>query len=229
MAPASDAAISTAAVSARDLRFTHPGARTPTIDLDEFTVETGQHTAIVGPSGCGKTTLLRLVTGALKPESGEIEVLGRNTTRMTEAARRTMRLTEIGMVFQSFALLDYLSVTENILLPYRLGARTENEAPAGRVPAIAQSLGIDHLLERKPIRLSQGERQRVAIARALVTCPKLIACDEPTGNLDPARARGTIDLIMSEADRIGATVLLVTHDHGLLDRCAQTLSLGGDA
>lgn len=196
--------------------------------LDHLEIKSGSHTAVIGPSGCGKTTLVRLLTGVLMPDAGRVSLLGRDLGELDEDARRAIRIRRVGMVFQSFALLEYLTALENILLPYRLSPHLRLDAEARiRASELAAAVGIEHTLKRRPARLSQGERQRVAICRALVTRPGLIVCDEPTGNLDPARSRATVDLIIQEAERINATVLMVTHDHGLLSAFAQTIRLGG--
>ncbi len=213
---------------AHDLRFVYPGPDAFALDHDLVEINAGQHAACIGPSGCGKTTLLRLLIGVLAPASGRVVLDGREISSMREPDRRRARIASVGMVFQSFALLDYLSALDNILLPYRVSAvlRLDDEA-RDRARRLAADLGIDHLLARRPRRLSQGECQRVAIARALVTQPRLIACDEPTGNLDPDRSRSTLDLLLREAERTQATVLMVTHDHTLLDRFDQVIDMGG--
>lgn len=216
-------------VDVAELEFRHgAGADAFTLRVPRLTIHSGEHTAIVGASGCGKTTLLRLVVGSLTADAGRITLLGADLGALAPAARRRLRLREVGMVFQSFALLDYLTATGNILLPYTLDAsmRLTRDARA-RAAELAQAVGIAHTLKRKPARLSQGERQRVAICRALVTQPRVIVCDEPTGNLDPARAGAAIDLILREAAGIGATVLLVTHDHDLLNRFGRVVRLDG--
>lgn len=129
------------------------------------------------------------------------------------------------MVFQDFALLDYLSALENIVLTARLG-RFDLGASRERARELANRAGITHTLKRRPGRLSQGERQRVAVCRALVTNPKLIICDEPTGSLDPARSSEIIELVLTEAESIGTTVVAVTHDHGVLGSFARSVDLG---
>ncbi len=186
----------------------------------------GETMACIGPSGCGKTTLLHAATGILPVRAGRCVLGGRDLARMTDAERRAWRLRTVGMIFQEFALLGYLTVEENVLLPARLARRPRREARR-RGRELAGRLGIDRLLRRRPHRLSQGERQRVAIARALVAEPRLLACDEPTGNLDPQRAAATVDLVLERAREIGAAVLLVTHDHGLLPRFGRVLDLTG--
>lgn len=193
--------------------------------VGDLVIERGQHTACVGPSGCGKTTLLRLLIGILDPTQGQVELLGRPVSPMCASERRAVRLREVGMVFQQFALLEHLSALDNILLPMLLGGGVDEQGRE-RAHELARATGIEHELRRKPKRLSQGERQRVAICRALVTSPKLIVCDEPTGNLDPTRSRSVVDLVLAEADRLGSTVVLVTHDPSLLGSFSRVLDLG---
>ncbi len=214
------------------LRYTYPsgGRDRFTLELDRIEITPGQHTACIGPSGCGKSTLLRLLTGIMVPDRGTAWLDGEAISDASEGRRRALRVSGVGMVFQQFALLDYLNAMDNILVPYRVsGALRLDRAVRDRARSLAGELGIGALLKRKPARLSQGERQRVAVCRALVTRPGLIVCDEPTGNLDPARSRATVELIVREAEASGATVLLVTHDHGLLDGFAQVVDLGGGA
>eukprot|EP00913_Durusdinium_trenchii_P006335 g5947.t1 len=206
------------------LRYTYPtgGRDRFSLKLDGIEIAPGQDTACIGPSGCGKSTLLRLLTGILVPDRGSVTLAGEAISAASESRRRALRVSRVGMVFQQFALLEYLSAMDNILVPYRVsGALRLDREVRDRARSLAGELGIGALLKRKPARLSQGERQRVAVCRALVTRPGLIVCDEPTGNLDPARSRATVELIVREARASGATVLLVTHDHGLLDGFAQ--------
>ncbi len=214
-------------LTTQGLRFTFNPTQGPLFDLPELTIEHGRHTAVVGPSGCGKTTLLRLLTGILTPTSGTIELNGHRLDRLSDARRRAVRIATVGFVFQRFALLDYCTALENILLPLRLhGAVSLDSAARDRAHELAKASGIAHTLKRRPDRLSQGEQQRVAICRALIASPKLIACDEPTGNLDPARAESIIALILEQASRTNATMLLVTHDHGLLPHFNEILDMG---
>lgn len=195
---------------------------------DPVRIEPGQHTACTGPSGCGKTTLLRLLTGILTPHEGELWLDGRALHGANDRLRRAARLASVGMVFQDFKLLEHLTALENATLPARL-SRNDLRRAADRARSLADSLGVAHTLSRKPARLSQGERQRIAICRALVNEPALLVGDEPTGNLDPKRARATIELMRAEADKRNATMLVVTHDHSLLDLFEQVIDLGGAA
>ncbi len=211
-----------ALLEARDVVFEYAssdGVPGFALRIGSLMLARGEHAALVGPSGSGKTTLLRLLTGIVRAHSGSVRLDGEEVSSLSDAERRALRLRSVGMVFQHFALLDYLSALENILLPYRLTrALPGRDGARERAIGLAEQTGIGHVLRRRPGRLSQGERQRVAICRALVTGPSLLVCDEPTGNLDPARSDSTLDLILCEADRSGATVLMVTHDHRLLDR-----------
>ena len=192
--------------------------------IDELSIPRGQKVACIGPSGSGKTTLVNLVAGILAAERGTVRALGRDLGALSDAERRSFRRTSIGLVFQELELVDYLSARDNVLLPRWIGGRP-SPADRARADALARSLGIADLLGRKPARLSQGERQRVAIARALVTEPELLLCDEPTGNLDPDTSHATLNLLFTEAERRGTTVLFVTHDHGLLPRFDRTIDV----
>lgn len=205
-------------VEIEDLVFGY-GADGFRLRIPAFSLDAGERVAIVGPSGSGKTTLLNLIAGILTPDSGTIRVAGTNVTASTDAARRRFRASQIGFVFQDFALLDYLPARQNILYPYRISPALKLDADArARAEALAQSCGIGDKLDRHPGALSQGEQQRVAICRALVTQPKVILSDEATGNLDPASKTRILDLLFEQAARVGAPVLAVTHDHELLPR-----------
>ncbi|MEL7149984.1 MAG: ABC transporter ATP-binding protein [Pseudomonadota bacterium] len=189
-----------------------------------FSLGAGERVAVVGPSGSGKTTLLNLIAGILTPDTGRIEVAGREVSDLSDAERRRFRASEIGFVFQDFALLDYLTARQNIVYPYRITpALTLDAAAWARAEALATACGIGDKLARHPSELSQGEQQRVAICRALVTQPKLILSDEATGNLDPDSKTRILDLLFEQAGEAGAAVLAVTHDHELLPRFERVL------
>lgn len=211
-------------IQASDVHYEYPGNERLTLRVSDLSIPVMEHTAITGPSGSGKTTLLRLIAGVLVPQHGSIRTLGYDTKSANSKRRGQHRLHSIGMVFQEFALLDYLSALENILLTARLGKIDLNDARS-RAQALANRAGIEHTLHRRPNQLSQGERQRVAVCRALVTKPRLIICDEPTGNLDPSRSKDMIDLVISEAAALDATVITVTHDHNVLDRFDHCIDL----
>jgi len=201
-----------------DLRFRY---RTGEFELHVPAMEiaAGVKAAVIGPSGSGKTTLLHLVAGIVPPAAGRIVVDGTEVTALGESARRGFRIARIGMVFQEFELLDYLSVLDNILLPYRITGRLPlDRAVRDRAAALAERVGIGDKLKRSIRRLSQGERQRVAVCRALLPEPPVLMADEPTGNLDPVNKGRVLDILFDYAGESGATLLTVTHDHGLLDR-----------
>lgn len=221
----------------RGVRFAYDGKRGTapfTLAIDHLELKRGETIACIGPSGSGKTTLVHLCAGILVPNAGEVHLAGQRIDRLSDGQRRQRRAEQIGLVFQEFELLDYLTARDNVLLPYRLiGARRHQLHEAReRAQALADRLGIAALLERVPKRLSQGERQRVAIARALVAEPALVLCDEPTGNLDPTSAATVLDMLLGEAKGRGAALLMVTHDHSLLerfDRVIDVRDLHGDA
>lgn len=205
-------------IHASSLRFQYPlgGFALHVAALD---VAAGERVALIGPSGCGKTTLLHLIAGIKRPDGGELRVNGVEPGKLSDAAARAFRVRTVGMVFQDFGLLEYLNVTDNILLPYRVGAGlTLTRDVRERAAALAATMGVADKLARPVGTLSPGEMQRVAVCRALVTRPPLVLADEPTGHLDPASKIQVLDAMLAAARDVGATVLTVTHDHGLLDR-----------
>lgn len=210
-------------VRIEDLTFGYGGGGFR-LRVPEFALADGERVAVVGPSGSGKTTLLNLIAGILTPETGRIDVAGTDVSGLSDAARRRFRASQIGFVFQDFALLDYLSARQNIYYPYRITpALVLDETVQERAERLAASCGIGDKLDRHPAALSQGEQQRVAICRALITQPKLILSDEATGNLDPDSKARILDLLFEQASEAGAAVLAVTHDHELLPRFERVL------
>ena len=212
-----------AVIELAGVRFRHSGRAdgTPAFELNinELSVKPGEVVACIGPSGSGKTTMLDVIAGINRPETGRVVVAGHDMTGMDLVGRRRVRLREVGLVFQTLALVEYLTAMENILLPYFVEPGLNRDRKAtDRARTLADQLEIGHLLKRRPRRLSQGERQRVAICRAMVTSPRVLLCDEPTGNLDPARKDRTIDLLLEAARSSEAAVLMATHDHSLLPR-----------
>ncbi len=197
------------------------------LSISSLRIAAGETVALAGPSGCGKTTLLNLISGILKPDAGRLVVSGCELSLLHDAARRSFRLKTIGQVFQEFELLDYLSVRENIQLPFcinpALPLTSDAQAECGR---LCESLGLAPLADRPIDRLSHGERQRIAIGRALVTRPQLLLADEPTGNLDPSTRDRIIDLLFHEAQERRATLILATHDHSLLPHFDRVIDFG---
>ncbi len=210
-------------IALRDLEFRYEQSSFA-LQLPQMQLESKEHVALIGPSGCGKTTLLNLLAGILLPHAGSVEVAGESVAALSDSQRRDFRIRKLGLVFQNFELLDYLSVRDNILLPLRIGSGLSvSPALQQRTEELAQRLGIADKLDRHPAQLSQGERQRVAVSRALLLQPTVILADEPTGNLDPANKFVVLDLLLDYAREEGATLLTVTHDHDLLDRFDRVL------
>ena len=189
------------------------------LGIPELTVAKSEKVALIGPSGSGKTTLLHLIAGILSPLHGGIQVGEKHVQQLSDAERREFRITNIGFIFQDFELLDYLSVRDNILHPYRITPALKlDQLIRDRAVDLARNMGIKDLLDRFPNDLSQGEKQRAAICRALLPHPKLILADEATGNLDPENKRLILDLLFENVREHEATLLAVTHDHELLAR-----------
>ncbi len=208
-----------------DLTFSYPG--TPfRLDVPELHIQQGAQVAIIGPSGSGKTTLLRLVSGIVTPDTGRVLTNGVAVGELSDAERRAFRLRNVGLVFQEFELLEYLSVLDNVLLPFRLDGSLPGHAEAReRAIELACRVGLEAELNRRPADLSHGERQRVAVCRALVTRPPIVLADEPTGNLDPRTGGLVLDELIEFAAADGATLMVVTHDHGLLERFERVIDL----
>ncbi|MEM6471567.1 MAG: ABC transporter ATP-binding protein [Planctomycetota bacterium] len=205
-------------VEISQLEFAYPTSQF-CLRVDHFVVQRGEKVALIGPSGSGKSTLLNLIAGVHRPDRGTVCVDGCHLAELGESARGRFRLANVGMVFQSFELLDHLTVRENMLLPYRLDPSLRRTAEVDRrVDELCEQLELAAKRKRYADKLSQGERQRVAIGRALITQPKLILADEPTGNLDPANKQRVLDLLIAGAELHNASLIMVTHDHNLLDR-----------
>ncbi|MHC4947412.1 MAG: ABC transporter ATP-binding protein [Planctomycetota bacterium] len=212
-------------IEVTDLEFRYRGGEFR-LRVPRLAVARGAAVALLGPSGSGKTTLLQLLAGIVVPDRGLVTVDGVATTDRPDAARRRHRVRGMGLVFQAFELLDYLSVLDNVLLPYRLSpALALDDAARGRAADLAARVGLADKLARPARRLSQGERQRVAVCRALVTEPRLLLADEPTASLDAANRDGVLALILDEARRTGATLVTATHDSALLDRFDDAVDL----
>ncbi|WNH50916.1 ABC transporter ATP-binding protein [Stenotrophomonas oahuensis] len=186
-----------------------------------MTVHEGQSVAIVGASGSGKTTLLGLLAGLDLPSRGEITLAGASLSELDEEARAQLRAREVGFVFQSFHLLPALTAEENIALPLELAGR---EDPA-RVREVLEQVGLSHRARHYPRQLSGGEQQRVALARAFVARPRILFADEPTGSLDQSTGQQISDLLFALNATSDTTLVLVTHDLRLAQRCEHIFRL----
>lgn len=187
-----------------------------------FSVEASESLAILGASGSGKSTLLGLLAGLDVPTHGTVMLDGNNLFKFDEDQRARLRGRLAGFVFQSFQLLPALSALENVMLPLEL----QNVSGARELAAEAlRQVGLSQRLTHLPKHLSGGEQQRVALARAFVTKPKILFADEPTGNLDAATGAQVIALMLELNRRLGTTLILVTHDEALANRCSRQLRL----
>lgn len=203
-------------ISIRQLRFRYPQSNFQ-LAIDELTIKQGEKVAIIGPSGSGKTTLLNLLAGIAIPDSGQLIIGDSELSRMSDAQRRNFRISRIGLVFQQFELIEYLTAQDNILLPYLINrSLTLNDTIRREAIARAESMGLQDKLKRRPQKLSQGEQQRVAICRALINRPEVILADEPTGNLDPANKKLILQILFEQSALNHQTLIVVTHDHGIL-------------
>ena len=206
-----------------DLHFAY-SAEGFRVHVPQLELAAGKALALAGPSGAGKSTLLRLLTGLLTPTAGRVSLGSAQMDTMTHEARRAFRLQHIGLVFQDFALLDYLTVTENILLPHQFRG-TADAAVRSKMLDLTQRLHIDRYLDNRVSHLAQGARQRVAVARALVHEPQFVFADEPTASLDPARGRIVVDMLLEDTRKRGACLVMVTHDPNLLPLFDQTVRM----
>jgi putative ABC transport system ATP-binding protein len=194
------------------------------LDNIDLEVEKGQVVSIVGPSGSGKSTLLNLIGGLDRPTSGEIRIEGQNLAELSDDDLTRVRRDKIGFVFQFFNLLPTLNCLENVALPLHL-RKWPRKKILDRARELLELVQLGHRLEHLPDELSGGERQRVAIARALSIYPPILLADEPTGNLDTRTGQEILKLIDDLHARLGSTVLIVTHDLEVADRCARTVAL----
>jgi putative ABC transport system ATP-binding protein len=185
-------------------------------------VRAGETLAIVGASGAGKSTLLALLAGLDSPSSGRVCIAGVDITDLDEDGRAAVRGRSVGFVFQSFHLIPSLTALENVMLPLELKARRDARQAAAQA---LEQVGLTSRAQHYPKQLSGGEQQRVAIARAFVTEPAVLFADEPTGNLDTHTGQRITDLLFDLNRKTGSTLVLVTHDRGLAQRCNRTLEL----
>ncbi len=212
------------------LTKTYRAAHGPLTVLKEvsFALNAGDSLAIVGPSGSGKTTLLGLCAGLDQPTIGVVTLAGEHLSELSEDERAIARNRHVGFVFQNFQLVPTLTALENVLVPVELrgegGPDAEEEARA-----LLARVGLAERCDHYPVQLSGGEQQRVALARAFINRPKILFCDEPTGNLDTDTAAAMVELIFALNREKGATLVLVTHDLELAARCQRTLRLRSGA
>ena len=187
-----------------------------------LTFNKAESVAIVGPSGSGKTTLMMICAGLQKPSSGSIEFAGQFLPVQDENALTLWRQNNVGIVFQNFHLLPTNSALENVMLPLEL-AQFENIKTDAET--LLRSVGLGHRLHHLPGQFSGGEQQRVALARAIARKPALLLADEPTGNLDQATGQAVMDLLFRQAKEFNTTLILITHDPKIAERCERIINL----
>ena len=211
-------------LSARGIGKTVKSGESDLVILREIdlSVTAGDAVAVVGASGSGKSTLLAILAGLDTPTVGKVEVDGADLFSLDEDARAELRGRLVGFVFQSFQLLPSLSALENVMLPLELAGRADAEAVSREILA---RVGLGERLSHYPKHLSGGEQQRVALARAFSVRPKLLFADEPTGSLDAAAGSAVIDLIFELNRSYGTTLVMVTHDEHLAQRCGRIVRL----
>ncbi len=211
-----------------DLRFRWSGQDADLLFIPELVVTQGEHLFIQGPSGSGKTTLLNLLTGINLPTAGSVNVLGTPLERLNNIQRDQFRADHLGVIFQQFNLLPYLSLLENVQLP--CGFSRRKRANAGDVHATAlrllTHLSISESLLNQPVsQLSVGQQQRTAVARALIGNPEIVIADEPTSALDSANRDRFLELLFRETEEQGSTLIFVSHDQQIAKRFTQVVDL----
>ena len=186
-------------------------------------IDSGEFAAIMGPSGCGKSTLLNVMGMLDSPTNGSYTFLGQNVAGYSESQLAEIRKRHIGFIFQSFNLVDELTVAENVGLPL-LYHKVSHGERRDRVQAVLERVNIAHRANHRPQQLSGGQQQRVAVARAVVTNPGLILADEPTGNLDSTNSEEVLELL-NQLNSEGTTIVMVTHDQSHADHASRTIHL----
>lgn len=216
------------ALEVRDLHksFSAGDETVSVLDGISFVLDRGEAVAITGPSGSGKSTLLHLLGALDQPTSGTIEVEGESPFDLEEPELARYRNRTLGFVFQEHHLLPQYSVLENVLLP-TLAFPPPPEAIEDKARELLARVGLSHRLDHRPAQLSGGERQRAAVARALIQDPKLVLCDEPTGNLDRSNAEAVADLLFELHRDAQSLLIVVTHNQDLAGRFGRRLDLSG--
>ncbi len=212
-------------ISARDLRLTLGEGEAAVeilrgIDLD---VAPGETLALLGPSGSGKSSLMAVLSGLEQASSGQLTVAGKDFTALGEDELALARRGRIGIVLQAFHLLPTMTALENVATPMELAG---DDKAWKRASEELEAVGLGHRLTHYPAQLSGGEQQRVAIARAIASRPPLIFADEPTGNLDTSTGSSVEDVLFRRREETGATLIVITHDRKLAERCGRIVTLG---
>lgn len=189
----------------------------------DFDVKAGEMVAVMGASGCGKTTLINLISGVDRVDSGNIFIKDKDITSMKKSEMAIFRRNNIGLVFQDYNLLESLNVKDNILIPLILDNKEEENDNI--LEKVLKILSIEDIIDKNVTDISGGQKQRVAIARALINTPKIILADEPTGNLDAKSTRDVMKYLKSINEKLGVSLLMVTHDSYAATYCSKVILL----
>lgn len=211
-------------ISLRDVNLTLPSAAGPVHILRGMSLDIGSGEAVgmVGPSGSGKSTLLMVLAGLEPPTGGSISVAGHDLTKLDEDGLARFRRDNVGIVFQAFHLVPTMTALENVAIPLEFAGKAD---AFDQARAALAEVGLDHRISHYPGQLSGGEQQRVALARALIADPKILLADEPTGNLDGATGDKIIELMFGLHQSKKTTLVLITHDVALAERCDRIVHL----
>lgn len=203
-------------IHCKNIRFSYPDEQL-LINIKDLQIYAKDRVAIVGPSGAGKTTFIHLLAGILSPNEGSIIIDDLKLNDFKPPELQDIRIAKMGLVFQEFKLIDYLSVYDNILLPYRINAVLRmDENVKIRAKELAEMVGLGKKLHKFPEKVSQGERQRIALCRSLISEPRVLLCDEPTANLDPLNRDLIMKVLFRYAEKNECPLIVVTHDPELL-------------
>ena len=213
-------------IDLQNIQFSYNNSKLPVLDIPRLQIEKGERVFLYGPSGCGKSTLLEILAGVLIPQKGKVEILQTDLAQESEQSRDHFRAAHMGYVFQSFNLIPYLNVRENIELPLHLSAERKARSPeaAKELTQLTSDLGLSQFLQRPVSALSIGQQQRVAVARALLGRPELILADEPTSALDYDHREKFINTLFEVSRKSQSTVLFVSHDRTLEKLFDRTMS-----
>ena len=215
----------TKAISLKNCLFSYNKNSKLVINIDQLDIESGEKVFLYGPSGHGKSTLLNLTAGVLKANSGTVEVLGKDLTKIGQSDRDHLRGEKIGYIFQIFNLIPYLTVKENIVLPCLINKKRSNDDFHKQAEELVDSLGLREHIDKKVTDLSIGQQQRVAAARALIGNPEMIIADEPTSALDEKNTKEFMELLMKVWEKKKFTLVFVSHDERLKSYFTRSISL----